>query len=51
MDLHNKIKPATRTKVLIHLAESETGMTRFCDLIGGYLCLANQVWESGFWIW
>jgi hypothetical protein len=33
----------------IHLAESETDLTRSCDLmIGGYLYLANQVWESGF---
>jgi hypothetical protein len=32
---------------LIHLSKSETGFTRFCDLIGGYFYLANQVQESG----
>jgi hypothetical protein len=31
------------SEALIYLAESETGLTRFCDLIGGYLYLANQV--------
>jgi hypothetical protein len=30
------------------LAQSETGLTILCNLIGGYLYLANQVWESGF---
>jgi mannose/fructose-specific phosphotransferase system component IIA len=38
----------SKTKTLIHLAESETGLITFCDLIGGYLYLANQVEESGF---
>jgi hypothetical protein len=35
-------------KALIHLAESETDLTRFCDRIGGYLYLASQAQESGF---
>jgi hypothetical protein len=31
------------TKALSHLAEIKTGSTRFCELIGAYLYLANQV--------
>jgi hypothetical protein len=30
-------------KALIHSAKFENGLTRFCDLIGGYLYLTNQV--------
>jgi hypothetical protein len=30
-------------KTMIHLAEIETGLTKFCELIGGYIYLANQV--------
>ena len=36
------------TIALIHSAESETGLTRFCDLIGEYLYMAHQVWKYGF---
>jgi hypothetical protein len=28
---------------MIHVAEIEIDLTRFCDLIGGYLYLANRV--------
>lgn len=35
-------------KALIHLAQCENGLARFCDLIGGYLNMANQVWEYTF---
>jgi hypothetical protein len=35
-------------KALIHLAEIEISLIRFCEPIGGYSCLANQVWGSGF---
>jgi hypothetical protein len=27
----------------IHLGEIEIDLTRFCDVIGGYLYLANQI--------
>jgi hypothetical protein len=37
-----------KTKSPIHSAEIETGLIRFCDLINGYLYLANQVSETGF---
>lgn len=33
---------------MIHLAEIEVNLTRFCDLIGSFLYLANQVREIGF---
>jgi hypothetical protein len=32
-----------KPQALIHLAESETGLTKFRDLNGGYLYLVNQV--------
>jgi hypothetical protein len=35
-------------KALIYSDEIEAGLTRFCDLIVGYLYLVNQVYESGF---
>jgi hypothetical protein len=34
------------TQGMIHSAEID--LNRFCDLIGGYLYLANQVREIGF---
>jgi hypothetical protein len=36
------------TEGTIHLAEVEIGLTRFCNLIGVYLYLANQVSEIDF---
>lgn len=36
------------SKTLLQLAKSETSLTRFYDLIGGYLNLASQVWEPAF---
>jgi hypothetical protein len=36
------------TKGMIHLAEIEIDLTRFCDLIGGYLYPTNQVLKIGF---
>jgi hypothetical protein len=41
-------KRSGEIKALIRLAEIETGLTRFCELIGGYLYLVNRVWESDF---
>jgi hypothetical protein len=40
---HKEMPAATATsKALTHLGESEAGLTRFCNLIGLYLYLANQ---------
>jgi hypothetical protein len=36
-------QPVKQSKALIHLAESKSGLIRFCYLIGEYLYLANQV--------
>lgn len=33
---------------MIDSVKSKSASLRFCKLIGGYLYLANQVWEIGF---
>jgi hypothetical protein len=35
-------------KGVIDLAKSRSVSLWFCELIGGYLQLANQVWDIGF---